>query len=361
MDLVAARLGRRRRVTQLHWGGGTPTFLDEARIERLFGDLAARFDIGPDAEIAIEIDPRVTSRRQLRVLRGLGFNRISIGVQDVNPEVQRAIGRQQSLAETCATLDDARTMGFSSVSFDLIYGLPHQSRASWAKTIATVAALNPDRIAMYSFAYVPTLRPQQRRLPVHEMPTGADKLTLFLDAHTALEDAGYVSIGMDHFARPSDELARAVRQGTLQRNFQGYTVQSASDVIGLGVSAISDLGGSLFAQNEKDKTEYGAAIDAGRFATARGVQLTDADKQRRRIINDLMCHLRVRLRPEDRALAGPELRNLAPLAQDGLIDVDDDVIAVTSKGRPFLRNVAMVFDERTQAGGVTRFGGARTI
>jgi oxygen-independent coproporphyrinogen-3 oxidase len=361
MDLVAARLGTRRSVTQLHWGGGTPTFLDEPQLERLFGDLTARFDLRPEAEIAIEIDPRVTTRRQLRLLRKLGFNRLSLGVQDVNPDVQQAIGRQQSLAQTCATLDDARDIGFSSISFDLIYGLPHQSRASWAKSIDTICALAPDRIAMYSFAYLPALRPQQRRLPVTAMPSGAAKLTLLLDAHAALEAAGYVAIGMDHFARPNDQLARAARQGTVHRNFQGYTVQTANDVIGLGVTGISDLGGQLFAQNQRDRATYGAAIAGGRLATARGVRLRPTDRQRRRVINDLMCNLHVVLGPDDHAQLGREIAALVPLAQDGLVHLDGDSIMVTPAGRPFLRNIAMAFDERSHTAGAARSTGSRTI
>jgi oxygen-independent coproporphyrinogen-3 oxidase len=357
MDLVVARLGRRRRVTQLHWGGGTPTFLDEARLERLFCDLSARFDLRPEAEIAIEIDPRVTTRRQLRLLRKLGFNRLSLGVQDVNPDVQKAIGRQQSLAQTCVTLDDARDIGFSSISFDLIYGLPHQSRASWAKTIDTICALNPDRVAMYSFAYLPALRPQQRRLRIDAMPSGAGKLALFLDAHAAFEAAGYVAIGMDHFARPTDELARAARQGAVHRNFQGYTVQTASDVIGLGVTGISDLNGQLFAQNQRERAGYTAAIAGGQLATVRGIRLRPMDQLRRHLINDLMCNLHVALGPDEHVLLEREIAALDSLARDGLIRVARDSIVVTATGRPFLRNIAMVFDERSGA----RSTGSRTI
>jgi oxygen-independent coproporphyrinogen III oxidase len=361
MDLVAERLGRRRRVTQLHWGGGTPTFLDEARLARLFCNLTQRFDLRPGAEIAIEIDPRVTNRRQLRLLHQLGFNRVSLGVQDVNPNVQQAIGRQQTMAQTCATLDDARDIGFASVSFDLIYGLPQQTRASWARTIDTICALSPDRLAIYSFAHLPALRPQQRRLRVDAMPNGVDKLTLLLDAHAALEEAGYVAIGMDHFARPGDELARAAQQGTVHRNFQGYTVQTASDVIGLGVTGISDLGGQLFAQNQRDLTAYGAAIASGSLATARGIHLRPMDRLRRRLINALMCNLHVSLGPEEHALLGREIAALDPLARDGLVRVDRDSVVVTATGRPFLRNIAMVFDEHRWAKGGVPSAGSRTI
>jgi oxygen-independent coproporphyrinogen III oxidase len=360
MDLVATRLGARRTVSQLHWGGGTPTFLDEDRLARLFDDLTARFAIAADAEVAIEIDPRVTTEGQLRRLRKLGFNRLSLGVQDIDPEVQAAIGRRQSLDETRAIVEAARALGFASISLDLIYGLPKQTPTSWENTLAAVIGLKPDRTAIYSFAYVPTLRPQQRRLPVAALPNGAAKLALLTTAHAAFTAAGYVPIGMDHFARAGDELARAARDGTLHRNFQGYTVRAARDVVGLGVTAISDLGGRLFAQNHRERARYEAAVAAGSLATARGAHLHAEDEWRREVIGALMCNFRVTLTSEQRARLGAAAATLDRLATDGLVRLTGNTIEVTAVGRFFLRNVAMVFDERTLMAPALKTG-SRTI
>jgi oxygen-independent coproporphyrinogen-3 oxidase len=347
--LVAAHLGPRRRVSQLHWGGGTPTFLDEPRLERLFRALERHFVIEPGAEVAIEIDPRVTRPAQLALLRRLGFNRLSLGVQDFAQDVQRAIGRRQSRERTAAVAHQARAFGYAGMNFDLVYGLPHQTADTWAETLDTAIALGPDRFAIYSFAYVPALRPAQRRLPLAEMATGPAKLALLLQAHERLEAAGYVAIGMDHFARASDELAVAQRRGDLHRNFQGYTVKSAEDVVAFGATAISDLGGGLYAQNHRELARYHAAIASGRLATVRGAALTDDDRRRRAVIAALMCNLQVALDAEAQAYFAPELEALAPLERDGLVRVSGGVVSVTPVGRFFVRNVAMAFDAATAA------------
>ncbi|HWE26268.1 MAG TPA: oxygen-independent coproporphyrinogen III oxidase, partial [Myxococcales bacterium] len=248
MDSLVALLGRRRALSQVHWGGGTPTFLEERQIELLWRSISDRFQVLPDAEVAVEIDPKVTSHSQLDLLRALGFNRLSMGVQDLDPRVQEAISRIQSPEETREMLDAARTLGFRGINFDLIYGLPRQTPRSWARTLEQVLEMRPDRAAVYAFAFVPDVRPNQKRLPVADLPRGLDKLQLFRLAWEAFTEAGYRSIGMDHFARPDDELSEAQARRALTRNFQGYSVRAAGDVVAVGVSAISDVSG-VYAQN----------------------------------------------------------------------------------------------------------------
>jgi oxygen-independent coproporphyrinogen-3 oxidase len=282
-----------------------------------------------------------------------------MGVQDLDPAVQRAIGRHQDVEATRAFVAAARALGFAQVNFDLIYGLPLQTPESWRRTLALVAELAPDRIAAYSFAYMPALRRQQSKLRVFDMATGPAKLRLLLDAQSALGEAGYRAIGMDHFARPQDELALAQARGGLQRNFQGYTVKAARDVVALGASAISDLGGRLYAQNARDLPAYYQAIEGGRLATARGQHLDQDDRRRRALIESLMCNFRVDLGAADRAAFTPELKALAPLQADGLVQLSDGRITVTPLGRLFVRNVAMVFDARRVAGGLQQ--ASRTV
>jgi oxygen-independent coproporphyrinogen-3 oxidase len=261
MDRVAELLGERRTVSQIHWGGGTPTFLEERQIEALWAAIWRRFNILPDAEVAIEIDPKVTTPAQLKLLRTLGFNRMSMGVQDLDPNVQQAISRIQTFAATREMLETARGLGFRGINFDLIYGLPRQTRESWSRTLEQVLSLSPDRVAAYAFAHVPDARPNQRRLPLAEIPRGVDKLELFKLTWQAFTGAGYQQIGMDHFARPDDELAEAQRRRALTRNFQGYTVRAATDVVAFGVSAISDVDG-VYAQNTHSITKYKDAVAA---------------------------------------------------------------------------------------------------
>lgn len=343
LDLVTARLGARRAVSQIHWGGGTPTSLDVRQLERLGSALADRFVIEPDAEQSVEIDPRVTTSDQLRALKAMGFGRLSLGVQDLDASVQAAIGRHQSADQTRAAVENARTLGFRGVSIDLVYGLPRQTSQSWQRTIDEVIALRPDRIAVYAFAHVPALRPQQRRLPIAELPTARDKLSLLGIARERLERAGWRAVGMDHFVAPGDDLDDAAR---LHRNFQGYTSRRADEVIAFGASAISDFG-EAFAQNAPRLGDYRAAIEAGRLATTRGLWLDDDDRRRRAIISQLMCALRVDL--GDVADFAPELARLRDLQSDGLVQIDGASVIVTEVGRLFLRNVAAVFDARTAA------------
>lgn len=341
MDLAAGRLGPRRIVAQLHWGGGTPTFLTEEQITRLFDELRRRFALAPDAEVAIEVDPVVTSGDKLALLRRLGFNRLSMGVQDFDERVQQAVNRIQPAEETRALLERARSLGFSGVNFDMIYGLPHQTPESWGRTLERVLSMRPDRFAFYSFAYLPELRPHQKKIDRSWLPTGSAKLALFLQAYKRLVAAGYKPIGMDHFALPEDELARAQARRALGRNFQGYTVTAAKDSVGFGATGISDVRGS-FSQNVRPLGRYYAAVESGRFATERGIRLTEDDVRRRRVITQIMCNFWVDLgsdHPFDR-----ELERLREFEKDGLLTIHGAQLELSPLGRLFVRNVAAVFD-----------------
>lgn len=363
---VAERLGARRDVAQLHLGGGTPTFLDPGQLVRLFGILERHFTLTADAEATVEINPAVTHRDHIETLHRLGINRLSFGVQDFDPQVQQSIGRVQTFEETRAMLDLARGLGYQSVNFDLIYGLPHQTPRSWARTLDRVIELAPDRLAIYGFAYVPGFKPHQRKLPADAMPAGPARLDLFRQAWQALGRAGYASVGMDHFAAPHDPLARAAREGRLWRNFQGYTVQRAAETVAFGVSAISDIGG-VFAQNPRRLSDYRDMLLAGQLPIARGLELTAEDHLRRRLITQLMCNLELDLGPGAVERYPDEVDALAPLAADGLLDLfsgaDGGVqLRVTPLGRLFLRNIAMPFDARLRdrpADGLPRF--SRTV
>jgi oxygen-independent coproporphyrinogen-3 oxidase len=339
--LVAAALGPRRQLSRVHWGGGTPTTLDEAQLQALWRTITDRFTVERDAEVAIEIDPMVTRPEQLALLRGLGFNRLSMGVQDFDGEVQHAVNRIQTVEDTRATLDYARALGFSSVNFDLIYGLPMQTPASWRATLSQVAAMRPDRVSLFSFAYVPEVKPHQRRLPAAFLPLGMDKLALFRLGHDVLVDAGYRAIGMDHFALPDDELARASGDGRLWRDFQGYTVERAPDTVALGVSSIGQIGGA-YAQNTRLLPKYEAAIREGRLPIERGHLRSADDERRAAIITQLMCNGAVEL--DDPDAWTDELAALRGLEADGLVTVDGARIATTPIGRVLVRNVAAVFD-----------------
>lgn len=352
MELVSGLLGERRRVSQLHWGGGTPTFLDEDQLRRLWSSITRRFELTPDAEVSVETNPATTSLEQLALLRELGFNRLSIGVQDLDPQVQAAVNRVQPLERIREFIEYARGLGFQSVNFDLIYGLPHQTPRSWARTLDEVLAMRPDRAAVYGLAYVPELRPHQRKMPEQAIPRGREKLDLFRQATRAFVSAGYETIGMDHFAAPGDELAVARREGRLWRNFQGYTVQSATETVAFGVTAIGDIGGG-YAQNVRSLARYYEHLGAGRLATERGCRLDAEDRERRRMITQLMCNLELDLGPDAESRFAYELEALGPAVADGLAEVEGSVVRVTPLGRFFLRNVAMPFDTylRDGAGG----------
>ncbi len=341
LDLVRARLGARSTLAQIHWGGGTPTFLVERQLERLWREITERFTVAPAAEVALEVNPATTRDEQLTLVRSLGFNRVSMGVQDVEPAVQEAIGRPQGLEQTRALIEHARRLGFTGVNLDLIYGLPRQTLASWSRTVETILGLAPDRLAVYSFAFVPEARPHQRALAGHERLEGDAKLALFRQAYESLTAVGYRAIGMDHFALPTDELARAQDDRRLGRNFQGYTVTAARDTVAVGVTAISDVGGA-YAQNVRPLGRHRTAVTAGRFATERGCWLTDDDRRRRAAITQLLCNFWLDLGADGYFEA--ERGELRALERDGLLVLGERDVELTPLGRFFVRNVATVFD-----------------
>ena len=352
MSWVAAALavsGRPRQVVQVHWGGGTPTYFPPALLERLGRTIRDRFDLAGDAELGVEVDPRVTTREHLEVLAALGFNRLSMGVQDFDPQVQASINRIQPFEATRDLVRDARALGFPSVNVDLIYGLPHQTPASFDSTIDRVLEIDPDRLAVYSYANVPWMKKHQAVLEPR-LPDEATKFEIFRTALERFSGAGYEYIGMDHFARPSDVLARARRDRTLHRNFQGYTTKAGTDLVGFGMSSIGSIGRS-YVQNRRELADYRAAIASGGSATFRGIRLTDDDLLRREVIQSLLCHgVVVRSEIEARfgirfdAEFGPALDALAPCVADGLVTIDAREIRATPLGRIFLRNLAMPFD-----------------
>ena len=352
IDLVADRLGDRLSVRQYHWGGGTPTFLTVEEMEALHRKVTSRFRIEPDAEVAIEVDPRVTSDEQLELLQRLGFNRISMGVQDFTPEVQDAITRWQTEEQTIELVEKCRKLGFESLNLDLIYGLPRQSPDTFITNLEKVIALRPGRVAVYSYAHVPWMKANQRKTVEDLLPSPEVKLRLFAEARARFTAAGYDPIGMDHFALPEDELAVAASQGTLHRNFMGYTTRPAPDMIGLGISAIGDVGGAYF-QNEKPIPAYRRKVEAGTLPVHRGVELTRDDLIRREVILSIMCNWRVDKASIakrwdldfDRDFA-TELELLAPEVERGFVEVDENEIRVVDAGRIFVRNIAMAFDER---------------
>ena len=353
MRLVAGMLPHRGAVTQLHWGGGTPTFLDDSETQRLMDFTREHFELQPGGEFSIEIDPRKVGARRVEHLARLGFNRMSVGVQDFDPAVQQAVNRIQSFEETREVIDAARASAFASVSVDLIYGLPRQNAFNFAATLEKVLDLRPQRIALYSYAHLPARFTPQRRISEAELPTPEAKLVLLGLAIRRLAHAGYVYIGMDHFALPDDELARAQAGGKLHRNFQGYSTQADLDLLAFGVSGISKLG-PHYAQNLKTLDAYGAALADGQLPIERGITLDDDDLLRRQAIQRLMCDFVLDLPglaaehgvDDAQAYFDADLRRLQPLAQAGLLDIDDLVLRVTPQGRLLVRVIAMQFDRR---------------
>ena len=349
--LVADRLGKRTKLVQYHWGGGTPTFLSLEEIERVWRAFVERFTFEPGAEIAIEVDPRVTTHRQAELLVKLGFNRFSMGVQDFDSDVQEAVNRYQTFAQTKDLHEHLRGLGVDSINFDFIYGLPHQTPDSFRKTIRQALELRPDRVAVYSYAFVPWIKAHQKAIHLEDLPPQEVKLELFGIAHELFIGDGYQQIGMDHFALESDSLARAAREHTLHRNFMGYTTHPARDSVGFGVSAIGDLGGA-FAQNTKKLNRYEDALDKGLPPIERGFERSRDDEIRRDVIQSLMCNFYLDVRTLERAYgitfatyfqeALGELEE-GPV-ESGFVVVGPDAIEVTPKGRLFVRNVAMAFD-----------------
>ncbi|MCP4603846.1 MAG: oxygen-independent coproporphyrinogen III oxidase [Proteobacteria bacterium] len=355
VDAVAASVPRRRMVRQLHWGGGTPTILDPPELERLQKILTSRFILTDGAEVAIEVNPSVTTFEQIDTLAGLGFNRISLGVQDFTSEVQVAVGRVQSVELTKDLFDKARNAGFTSINIDLMYGLPKQRLSTWQKNLETVIRIGPDRLAVFGYAHVPWMRPHQKQIREEELPDTEARFELFKLAHDMLVDAGFVYIGMDHFAKPEDELARALEERRLWRNFQGYTIQQAGALIGFGVTAISDTAGS-FAQNQPVLDAYLEDVRKSRLATYRGVATSYEDQLRRHVITNLMCNLHLDIDDVEKCFDidfwqtfSSEKIKLRELESDGLVELEDRIVRVTPKGRIFVRHVGMVFDTYTRS------------
>jgi oxygen-independent coproporphyrinogen-3 oxidase len=342
-----------RVVRQLHFGGGTPNFLDIPRLGELMRELGRHFQFAQGrggVEAGIEVDPRFAGFDYVCELGALGFNRISIGVQDFDPAVQSAVNRVQTVAQTFEVLEAARAADFDSVNLDLIYGLPRQTLAGFGQTLDHVIGLAPDRVAVYGYAHLPRLFKAQRQIDAADLPDAAMRLRLFGLAVERLCGAGYVYVGMDHFARPDDELVHAQRQGTLQRNFQGYSTRGDCDIVGLGMSAIGRIGDS-YSQNARDLPGYYLALDNGRLPVMRGIALDVDDVVRRAVINELMCHgvLDMRAFGGRHGIAfadyfAQELEHLRQLEADGLVVLRAGVLSVTSRGRLLLRNVAMCFD-----------------
>jgi oxygen-independent coproporphyrinogen-3 oxidase len=350
MERVADLLPDRRKVAQYHLGGGTPTYLAPEELVHLVTAFQRHFQFLPDAERASEVDPRVTTAAHIEALASVGFNRISMGVQDFDPDVQQAIGRVQPHAATANLVTCARGNGFAGVNLDLIYGLPRQTRDSFARTVAQTIALDPDRVAVYSFAYLPNQRGHQRQIAVPAIPGRDEKFALLAVAREGFLAAGYQAIGMDHFALPTDELAVAQRRGGLQRNFMGYTVMAGADMIGFGVSAIGDVRGALV-QDEKKLVHYYRMLDQGQLPVARGYQRTPDDEIRREVIHNLMCNFivdRKAIEAKHGIVFGEYLRDslakLAPFVADGMCQIDDASVRAIGMGQVFVRNLAMCFD-----------------
>lgn len=348
-DLVLNRTGQTGAiaVSEIHVGGGTPTFLSVSELDFLFGQLTKKVSRTRDAEYSIEVDPRVTTKEQLRVLAAHGFTRISLGVQDFDHKVQDIVNRVQSVEQVKRITDDARSLGFTSVNFDLIYGLPLQTTESIETTMKHVRDLRPDRIAFYAYAHVPWIKPGQRRFTEDDLPQGENKRALYVLGRTILEEAGYIEVGMDHFALKSDSLYQAVKDKTLHRNFMGYTARNVQPIIGLGVSSISDAW-TAFAQNEKLLETYAKRVNEGHVPIHRGHILNDEDLSLRRHILNLMTELQTRWSNSDAAASFLDEvpPRLTEMEQDGLLNLKGNELNVTEEGRAYLRNICMAFDAR---------------
>ncbi len=351
IGLLGSLMDPDRSIGQLHWGGGTPSYLKPHEIRGLMDEITGTFSISEDAEISVELDPRGMSMDQMQALNEAGFNRISVGVQDFNPAVQEAIKRKQSADETGRVIHWARKSGMDSVNIDLIYGLPHQTPETFQETLDRVRTFNPDRLAVYNYAHVPWMKPHQRGIDEGALPDPRTKLRLLKQSVETLTRAGYRFIGMDHFAKPDDELSQAQERGTLRRNFQGYSTKAGLDLFGLGVSGISAID-DLYVQNAKSSSIYRSLLQNDVPATVRGYELTAEDELRRDVIMELMCNLKLH-KPQveakhniyfDRHFA-TELRRLRSFKTDGLLELQPDTIRIRPEGRLVIRNICMVFDE----------------
>ncbi|RMG30799.1 MAG: oxygen-independent coproporphyrinogen III oxidase [Gammaproteobacteria bacterium] len=361
--LQAALYDSDRPVEQLHWGGGTPTFLSHEQMEALMQATRAHFHLLDDdsGEYSIEVDPREADASTIALLRRLGFNRLSLGVQDFDPVVQKAVNRIQSEEETFAVLEAARREGFRSTSVDLIYGLPHQNVERFSRTLEKIIRAAPDRISIFNYAHLPQMFKTQRQIDASALPPPAEKLKILGHSIEQLTQAGYVYIGMDHFARPDDELAIAQREGTLYRNFQGYSTHADCDLVAMGATAISKVA-DVYSQNEKSLERYYERIAAGELPVFRGIRLNEDDRLRREVITRLICHFELDVRDIEQRFGidfadyfADALEALRPLEADGLVELDSDRIRVLPVGRLMIRNLCMPFDRYLQQGGERRF------
>lgn len=363
MALQASVFSAGRPVTQLHWGGGTPTYISEEEMTWLMERTREHFPLreGDDSEFSVEVHPGLASVEKIRHLRRLGFNRISMGVQDFNPQVQEAVNRFNSLQQVQQLVDVSRELGYHSISMDLIYGLPRQNRHTLRETLGHVIDLSPDRLSLFNYAHLPHLFKSQTLIREEWLPSAEEKLDILHECIDTLQAAGYVYIGMDHFAKPEDSLVKAQREGSLQRNFQGYSTHGDCDLIAFGVSAISHYGGALI-QNVKKIDDYQCIIDSGKPAFAKGVGLTPEDHLRQYVINQIICHLSLNFQDLREAFGidaqtyfARELAQLAPMEEDGLIVRHEHGLQVLNAGRLLVRRICMVFDQYLEAGAQIRY------
>ncbi|GBC88794.1 Oxygen-independent coproporphyrinogen III oxidase [bacterium HR13] len=365
MDMLKSYIDPSRSVVQLHWGGGTPNFLTSEEIRELFGKIRENFSFDSYAEVSTEIDPRYLSEGQLETLADVGFNRVSMGLQDLDEDVQKAINRVQPESLMREVMKELRSLGFKSINIDLIYGLPYQTPEKFKRTIEKTIELDPDRVAVFNFAYVPWIKPLQRKMDASTLPPPEDKLKMLEMTIELFQSAGYVFIGMDHFAKPDDELSQAQREGTLWRNFQGYTTKKGVDLIGIGATSIGMLYDGYF-QNYKTIRDYYMALDGNKLPVMRGYLLTYEDLIRREVIMDLMCNFTCSFEKIESMFGisfeshfERELSELKDMEKDGLLEIKDRRISVLPEGRLLIRNIAMVFDEHIRNKKELRF--SRTI
>ena len=359
---VAERLGQRKELAQIHFGGGTPTFLNPEQLSRVVEMIVSRFDALEDCEWAFEANPRVTTTKQLEVLYELGFRRVSFGVQDLDPAIQRAINRNQTAEQSWETLETARSLGYKSINLDLVYGLPLQTQHGFRKTLEEVNKMRPDRLAVYSFAYLPGMfKTHERAIKEKDLPTPEEKINIYLEAINFFAEAGYVMIGMDHYALPEDELAQALKNRTLHRNFMGYTTLHNMAQIGVGVSAISDFGDSYW-QNPKELDQYMEETANNKLIPRRGLLLEKEDQLRRKVIETLMCHGEITIQDFEflyeldfRQHFAEAWTQLEKFEEEGLVKLSPTKIELTPLGMLFTRNLAMPFDRHLKAGGAPKF------
>lgn len=350
MENIAQYISKDRKVVQLHWGGGSPDFLCASEMEMLYSWITSHFNISEDAEIGVELDPRETKHEHIQVLKKLGFNRISMGVQDFDPIVQKAVNRIQPEGMTKRLVNWCRELGFYSVNIDLIYGLPNQTVDSVKRTIDKITEINPDRIALFNYAHVPWMKKHQSVIKEWMLPTAKEKLEILKNAIERFTEAGYVYIGMDHFAKPENELNIAQKEKTLYRNFQGYTTKAGCDLYGFGITSIGMVG-NCYVQNQKEIKDYYSAVDTGIIPVYRGYELNSDDVLRRHIITRLMCDFELTMSDVEKRFGiafneyfSKELERLTPFADDGLLILHPDRVEITDSGRVLIRNIAMVFD-----------------